>query len=100
MSTNSKKKKSLPFEVERALKKLGEDIKVARIGRKASQKEWADRLGVSEDTVRSMERGESTVSIAAYANALWLCNRINHLAHLMDPLADKELWAVRTLKNK
>lgn len=100
MSKVNSKPQAIPFEVERSLKKLGEDIRVARNGRKASQKNWAERIGVSVATIRRMEQGDPSVSMAVYASALWLCNRSNHLAHLMDPIADKELWAVRTLRQK
>jgi ribosome-binding protein aMBF1 (putative translation factor) len=46
----------VPMPVERAIKKLGEDIALARRRRGISQKSLAWRIGASESTLRRLER--------------------------------------------
>lgn len=67
---------------------LGERLAVARLRRKESQVQWAQRLGVSAPTVIRMEKGDPTVSMGVYATALWLLGLSEGLADLADPAKD------------
>jgi transcriptional regulator with XRE-family HTH domain len=62
----------LSFEVMAALQTLGHRIARARSERKYSQRAFADMMGVSAQTLVSLERGAPTVQIGHYARALWL----------------------------
>ena len=55
---------------ERALKKVGENIKRARLRRNIRAELVAERAGISVDTLSAFEKGVSTVSIGAYAAVL------------------------------
>lgn len=79
---------STPPSVAQALRALGEDLAVARVRRKESQRVWAQRLGVSIPTLIRMERGEASVAIGVYATALWLIGRVPALSELADPKHD------------
>jgi len=72
----------LPLPVQRALKKLGTDIHDARKRRRINTAVMADRLQVSRPTLRRLERGDSSVSIASYANALYVLGMIERLGDL------------------
>jgi len=80
---------TLPPAVTQALRGLGENLAVARIRRRESQRTWAKRLGISVPTLIRMERGDAGVSAGIYATALWLMGRINALPNLAAPAEDK-----------
>lgn len=72
----------------KGLAALGEQLALARLRRKQSQRVWAQRIGVSVPTLASMERGEPGVSMGVYATALWLMGRTQALSALADPQFD------------
>ena len=80
---------SLPAAVTGALRALGENLAVARLRRRESQRAWALRLGVSVPTLIRMERGDPGVGMGIYATALWLIGRTTALPELADPQADR-----------
>jgi transcriptional regulator with XRE-family HTH domain len=80
---------SLPVAVTGALAALGDNLAVARLRRRESQRAWAQRLGVSVPTLIRMERGDPGVGMGIYATALWLIGRANELPSLADPQADR-----------
>ena len=55
---------------ERALEKVGANIKRARLRRNIRAELLAERSGISADTLSAIEKGVSTVSIGAYAAVL------------------------------
>ena len=79
---------SLPPQVELAIRRLGEDLCIARKRRGESRRLWADRIGVSEPTVVRMENGDPAVAIGIYATALWLMGRVGELGELASPEFD------------
>jgi|SRR5436190_15368439 len=80
---------TLPPAVAQGLKRLGDNLAVARIRRKESQRVWAQRLGVSVPTLIRMEQGDPGVSAGIYATALWLIGRVQALPELADPQHDR-----------
>ena len=79
---------TLPTEAVASLAKLGENLALARVRRRESQREWARRMGISPPTLIRMERGDPTVSMGIYATALWMMGRANALAELAEPVKD------------
>lgn len=53
------------------LKALGENIRLARLRRNLSSTMLAERSGMTRMTLYSVENGEPTVSLGAYANVLF-----------------------------
>lgn len=78
----------LPPEASGALVRLGENLALARVRRKESQRQWAQRIGISVPTLIRMERGDPAVSLGIYATALWMMGRVGALAELADPQHD------------
>jgi transcriptional regulator with XRE-family HTH domain len=70
---------------EASLKSLGQRLKNARLNRDDTQKEFAARLGVSIPTLYKMERGDASIPIGRWAEALWLLDRIDDLNSLLAP---------------
>jgi transcriptional regulator with XRE-family HTH domain len=80
---------TLPPAVAQALRGLGENLAIARVRRRESQRTWAKRLGISVPTLIRMERGDPGVSAGIYATALWLMGRVNVLSNVAAPAEDK-----------
>jgi len=80
---------TLPPAAADALRRLGENLAVARVRRKESQRAWAQRLGVSVPTLIRLEQGDPGVSIGIIATALWMMGRADALPQLADPALDR-----------
>ena len=80
---------TMPPAAEQALRALGENLAIARIRRRESQRAWAKRLGCSVPTLIRMERGDPGVGMGIYATALWLIGRVGALAELASPGTDR-----------
>lgn len=89
MSKRSNAVDAMPNAVLVQLRKLGEDLSVARKRRREPLKAWAQRIGVSEPTLVRMEKGDPTVSMAVYATALWLMGRVQAIGNLAAPEHDQ-----------
>jgi transcriptional regulator with XRE-family HTH domain len=74
-------------ESQEVLRMLGSRLHAARLERNDTMATFAERLGVSERTVRAMEQGLSTVQIGTWINALWI---LDELAPLEGVLAPRE----------
>lgn len=57
--------------LEELLKSLGENIHLARLRRRISTTMLAERAGMVRNTLRAIERGDSGVTIGAYASVLF-----------------------------
>ena len=57
--------------IQRLLTDLGENIRLARLRRRISQEQLAERAGISRPTLYSLEKGEGTVSLGAVASVLF-----------------------------
>ncbi len=78
----------VPLPVERAIRKLGSDISLARRRRHISQASLAERMGASLSTVRRMEKGDLRVPIHFFARALHVFGEIQSLENLLDTAKD------------
>jgi len=78
----------LPMPAERAIRKLGSDLALARRRRHISQQSLAERMGASLSTVRRMEKGDPRVPIHFIARALQVFGEIEALAGLLDSARD------------
>lgn len=79
----------LPPNVRRSLKKFGDDLSIARRKRRLTVAMTCERLGVSKSTWQRMEKGDPTVSIAAYAQALFVLGFGAPLGDLADQRDDE-----------
>jgi hypothetical protein len=79
----------LPPAAAQALRALGENLAIARVRRRESQRTWARRLGISVPTLIRMERGDPGVGVGIYATALWLMGRVSALPAVAAPAEDK-----------
>ena len=61
-----KKKILLLPKTKRVLNEMGENIKLARLRRKLSAEQVAQRANISRPTLSAIEKGSPTVSIGSY----------------------------------
>ena len=79
----------LPLPVRRALKKLGDDIRSARLRRRIPTTIMAARAFVTRTTLLKVERGDPGVSIGTYATVLFILGLITRVAELADVRSDE-----------
>jgi transcriptional regulator with XRE-family HTH domain len=80
---------ALPLPVKRALAKLGEDIRNARLRRRITTTMMAERAFITRTTLRKVERGDPGVSLGIYATVLFVLGLTPRLAELADTRADE-----------
>ena len=61
----------IQLAVKLGIKRLGEDLAIARKRRRIKEQLMADRLGVTRATLRRMEAGMPSVSMGTYASAVF-----------------------------
>ncbi|MBI5590359.1 MAG: helix-turn-helix domain-containing protein [Deltaproteobacteria bacterium] len=86
----SKISESPPAAVEEILKRLGRNIRIARLRRKLSRGELAERVGISRYVLADIEKGKPTTAIAAYLGALWVLGSLRDMREVADPDRDEE----------
>jgi len=70
-----------------ALGALGARLHAARLDRNDTMATFAERLGVSERTVRAMEQGLPTVQIGTWLAALSILDALAPLERILEPEA-------------
>lgn len=80
----------LPAQVRRSLVKFGEDLSVARRKRRLTVAMMCERLGVSKSTWQRMEKGDPTVSMGAFAQALFVLGAGTPIGDLIDQRNDEQ----------
>jgi len=90
MPKQSKAIETLTPATRAALETMGSHLALARVRRKESLATRAKRIGVSVPTMMKIECGDPTVSMGAYAQALWLIGRDSELARIAAPEFDRE----------
>ena len=79
---------SLPIPVKKALKKLGKDIKEARLRRRISTILMAERIGTTRTTLKNIEDGQPSVAVWLYASALYVLGMLDRFKDIADIAAD------------
>ncbi len=79
-----------PFEVEQALKKLGADLRTARLRRNLTIDATAAKIGTGRRAILGAEKGKVSTQIAVYAGLLWAYGLIDRLGDAADPQLDEE----------
>jgi transcriptional regulator with XRE-family HTH domain len=79
-----------PYQVEQALKRLGENLRVARIRRKLTIEEVAQKIGTGPRAVMGAEKGKPSTCMGVYAALLWVFDLLLPLSELADPTKDEQ----------
>lgn len=73
---------------QRALKSLGANLKTARLKRRISLKDMAERIGVSDRTLIRLEKGDEGVGIGALTMACLVLGDLDQISDIFDPASD------------
>lgn len=78
----------IPLPVERALRRAGQNLALARRRRQLSQEALAERIGASVNTVRRMEDGHPGTALQHFARALQVFGELDKFENLLDTALD------------
>ena len=94
----NKLQKAPPYPVEQVLKHLGINLRTARIRRRMTIADVAERIGTGPRAVMDAEKGKASTGIVVYAGLLWLDDLLGPLEDLADPLKDNEGLLLQSAK--
>lgn len=78
----------VPIPVKRAVHKLGQDIRDARLRRRIPTAVMAERASISRTTLNKVEKGDPGVALGNYANVLFVLGMAERLGDLADVKTD------------
>jgi len=82
------RKDSFPLEVDQAAKRLGANIRTARLRRRMSQEELIQAAGIDRKTLYRLESGEAGISLGTAMTVLWALGLLPTLQGVADPDQD------------
>ena len=89
-----------PYEVEKALKQLGADLRTARLRRNMTLVEVAERIGASREVVADAEHGKASTSVAVYAALVWVYGMVDRFGAVADASVDEEGLRLASLRER
>jgi transcriptional regulator with XRE-family HTH domain len=90
MTAKTKLLEALPYDVEKSLKRLGADLRTARLRRNLSAEQLGEKIGVGRNVINDAEKGKPSTSIAIYTAMMWALNLLNQLDEVALPEKDSE----------
>ncbi len=79
-----------PYPVEQAIKRLGANLRTARLRRNLTIDEVAKKIGTGSRAVSGAEKGNPSTGIVVYTALLWAYDLLGPLDALADPTRDEE----------
>lgn len=79
---------ALPMPVRRALRKLGSDIRDARLRRRIPVAVAAERASIGRSTLNRVEKGDPNVALGIYATVLFVLGLVDRIDDLADARND------------
>lgn len=89
-----------PYPVERALGKLGGNLRTARLRRRLTISEVAEKIGTGPRAVSDAERGKPSTGVAVYAALLWVYDLLGAFEDLANPLKDEQGLALASRRDR
>jgi transcriptional regulator with XRE-family HTH domain len=77
------------LEVASAIRRLGENVRLARVRRRLSQEALAQACGMTRKTLYALEKGAPGATIASVFAVLWKLGLLNTAAALANPDDDE-----------
>ncbi len=77
-----------PYPVEQSLKRLGANLRTARLRRNLTIDDMAEKIGTGKRAVADAEKGKPSTGIAVYAAMLWALDLLDQMAYVAVPEKD------------
>ena len=88
MTARNKLLNAPPFPVEQTLKRLGANLRTARLRRNLTIAEMAEKIGTGERAVADAEKGKPSTGVAVYVAMLWALELLGQMSDLAAPERD------------
>ncbi len=79
-----------PYPVEQAIKRLGTNLRTARLRRNLTIQEVAKKIGTGPRAVMDAEKGKPSTGLVVYTALLWAYDLLEPISALADPGRDEE----------
>jgi transcriptional regulator with XRE-family HTH domain len=79
-----------PYPVEQALRKVGGNLRTARLRRGITIEEAAAKIGAGPRLVADAEYGKPQIGVAVYVALLWLYDLLEPFEDLANPAKDEQ----------
>lgn len=89
-----------PYPVEQSLKRLGANLRTARLRRNWTIEDVAQKIGTGMPVVADAEKGKPSTSIAVYAALLWALGLVGQLDDVAAPDTDIEGKGLARLRER
>jgi transcriptional regulator with XRE-family HTH domain len=100
MTARNKLQAAPPFPVEQALRRLGRNLRIARVRRSLTIEDAAERIGTGPRAVMDAEKGKASTGVAVYVALLWLYDLLRPFEELADPSEDQEGLSLEAAKGR
>ncbi len=80
---------SPPLPVEQALKRLGADLKTARVRRNLTIAKVAEKIGTGPRAIIDAEKGKPSSGVGIFVALLWAYDLLEQLGSVADPGRDE-----------
>lgn len=78
-----------PYAVAQALKRLGANLRTARLRRNLTIEDVAEKIGTGRHSIIAAEKGKPSTSAAVYIALLWTYDLLGPMEQLADPTTDE-----------
>lgn len=100
MVRTNKLQQAPPYDVEQCMKRLGENLRIARVRRSLTIKDVAERIGSGPRAVMDAEKGKPSTGLVVYAALLWMYDQLHQLEVVADPTKDEEGLALQLARER
>lgn len=89
-----------PYAVERAIRRLGANLRTARLRRNLTIADVAEKIGTGPRAVSDAEQGKISTGVAVYTALLWAYDLLGPMETLADPAFDREGLALANSRER
>jgi transcriptional regulator with XRE-family HTH domain len=89
-----------PYAVEQSLKRLGANLRTARLRRNLTIEDVAEKIGTGPRAVSDAEKGKPSTSIAVYTAMLWALDLLSQFDDVARPEKDEEGQALALARDR
>lgn len=89
-----------PYPVEQAIRRLGANLRTARLRRNLTIEDVAEKIGTGPRAVMDAEKGKISTGIAVYIALLWTYDLLGPMEELAHPATDAEGQALALGKER